>query len=287
MITACLVSVFGAYNRIPVVVCQGIYKDYKGFVSSFLQTLYDLSCLLLLRRYASAWIAKTESAADYLCSKGVADVKVCPIGLDTGPLKDTGGRDSRHRFSIPQDAKVLLYVGVIEKRRNVDFIIRLVDSLVKEEPNIYLLIVGNGPELESCKRLTRDFKLQNRVVFAGKIPQVEMPSIYNATDIFLLPSNYEIYGMVILEAMFFGVPIISTCTAGAEEIIQNGVDGILVQGVNLEGWIPPLKKLLEDISLRNKLSKNAMVSIRNRFLWERTAIKFNDVYQDLFRSHSK
>ena len=119
-------------------------------------------------------------------------------------------KDWKSELSIT-DKKILLYVGTLEQRRNPLFLLEVLEHL---STDFVLLIVGDGDLRHEMEREIKQKQLQNRCFMLGKRNQKELPSLYKAADLFLLASEYEIYGMVILEAMYFGIPTITTNLAG-------------------------------------------------------------------------
>ena len=123
-----------------------------------------------------------------------------------------------------------------------------------------------------------DEKLQNRCIMLGKHSQSELPSIYAASDCFLLASDYEILGMVIMEAMYFGVPVISTKTTGADFIIKDGEDGIIIDNKDAKIWANTIVRILSDNRARKQIGEAGKKKVMNRFLWDKTCEGFLNLY---------
>ncbi len=283
-ITSCIVSMYGKKRRIPVILCQGMYKNYSGTIAKLLQIIYDLTFLRIFKKNIAASIAKTKSAKAYLRSKGFKNISVCPTGLNIKQFKDEEVINWRNKYNISAKAKIILYVGIIEPRRNVDFIIKLFSELLKKGQNVYLFIAGHGPNENECKQIAENLYLNGRIIFLEKIPQAQLPSLYKNADVLLLPSSYEIYGMVMLEAMYFGIPVITTSTAGSSEIIESDKNGIIIQEIELDEWLAIILKLLSNRSLLDSISFEAFKRIKERFLWDKASIKYFEVYQKVLQT---
>ncbi len=173
------------------------------------------------------------------------------------------------------DKKILLYVGTLEQRRNPLFLLEIVKHLPE---NFVLLIVGDGNLREKVARQIELNQLQNRCILLGKRNQLELPSLYMSADLFLLPSGYEIYGMVILEAMYFGLPVVSTKTAGAEVLISSGIDGVIMPNLQVSSWCDTIMELSMDMNHLKKMGEKAMRKIKNQFTWDIIADKFINLY---------
>ena len=169
-----------------------------------------------------------------------------------------------------------MYVGVQEPRRNPCF---LVDVLSKLPEEYVLLLVGAGPQIEEVNRRIASLHLTDRVLQLGKMPQSELPSLYEACDLFLLASSYEIYGMVLLEAMYFGLPVVSTLTAGSDCIIENGKDSIIMPRLDSGDWSCEIVGLLSDRQRYKAMKEAARNKIRNNLVWNKTVDEFLSLYR--------
>ena len=197
------------------------------------------------------------------------------IGLDVTKFENPAMVDWRERLCLA-NKKVLLYVGVQEPRRNPCF---LVDVLSKLPEEYVLLFVGTGPQVEEVNRRIALRHLTDRVLQLGKMPQSELPSLYEACDLFLLASSYEIYGMVLLEAMYFGLPVVSTLTAGSDCIIENGKDSIIMPRLNSGEWSSEIVGLLSDGQRYKAMREAARNKIRNNLVWNKTVDEFLSLYR--------
>lgn len=277
-ITSCLIALYGAKKKIPVVLCQGMYQNYDRLIPKLFQFVYDKTVLNILRNNVACCIAKTRKAKYYLEKKGFTEISVCPVGLDIRKLISGDESNFRELHQISASMKIVLYVGVIEPRRNVDFIIRVFYELSKLRNDICLVIAGEGPDKSKCDELSKSLRINDKILFLGKVPQKQLKSIYKAADVFLLPSKYEIYGMALMEAMYFGIPVIASLTAGPEEIIESGVNGFIVPDLQIDKWKNHLQELLSDSSLANIFRYNARRRIEKVFLWKKTAPCFLNIY---------
>jgi glycosyltransferase involved in cell wall biosynthesis len=271
-ITSFLVAKLGKKIGVPVVIYQGMYQQLTGRIRAAFQTLYDHTVLPWLSKNIYLALAKTTSAEKHLKMKGFENTLVMPVGLDTSAFDNPTEIDWRAKLKISRQAKIILYIGVFEKRRNIQFLLDLAKLFINKS-DLFFVFVGKGDEFETAKIRTEKEQLVN-VRLPGHIPQSELPSLYKEGTLFLLPSNYEIYGMVVLESMFFGVPVISTSTAGPKDIIENGINGYLIETLNLNKW----KKLIDDV-IENEnellvLKKNSQIKILSELTWENISLKY-------------
>jgi glycosyltransferase involved in cell wall biosynthesis len=286
-ITSVHVALYGRSRSIPVVLCQGMYREYYGVIKRLVQTIYDMTMLRLLRKNTSLCIAKTGWARNYLHTKNLENVRVCPVGLDTGKFAEYEPVDWMDRYGVRKDEKVLLYVGIIEKRRRVHGLINTLRNLLHGRQDLYLFIAGDGPDRARCEKLVAQLNLRGKVLFLGKIPQKQLPSLYKAAYLFLMPSRYEIYGMVMLESMYFGTPVVSTATAGSDEVITDGVDGMVLNSSNIDAWEQAIDGLLSNRDRRNEMGMRARETVLSKYTWDRASLQYHDAYLSAIRDYRK
>jgi len=279
-----LVSLFGKKHTIPVVLCQGMYLNYSGKIKRALQWAFDQSLGRILINNVDLCLAKTNAAKRYLIHKGFrSEPHICSIGVDISPFENAPNIDWKTTLGISADVHLLLYVGKVEKRRNVDFLIHLLATL-NQSRALHMIIVGNGPELQQCKALSIARGVENHITFIERLSQAELASLFAQSFCFLLPSNYEIYGMVILEAMFHGIPVISTNSAGAQDIISDGVDGYIIDGLDPAAWAYRIDKMLEAPDTTKIMGLAATNKIQSRFTWDVAGRCFYEKYMYLLNS---
>jgi glycosyltransferase involved in cell wall biosynthesis len=171
--------------------------------------------------------------------------------------------------------KVLLYVGVLEQRRNPLFLLNVLSTL----PDDYvLLMVGDGPLLSIVKETMSAKGLEDKCILLGRLPQEYLPSIYKSSDLFLLASDYEIYGMVILEAMYFGLPVISTLTAGSETLIESYENGIIINNKDEKEWGQTIISVMNDKSLQYKMKEKSEKKVKDGIIWDKACERFIRLY---------
>jgi len=196
---------------------------------------------------------------------------VNPPGVDLERFgKLDGSMEVRREFNIPMNRVIVLYVGRLSTEKNVERLIRDFGELKRK--NVQLLIVGYGPERSKLEQLRNDLSMVNRITFVGSREDVER--FYAASDIFFLPSKYEGYGQVLLEAMASGLPCIAFRNAppeyevAAQEIIQEGVTGFCVDPYNKQEGQDRLLYLIDNIDIRKKMGEAGRKECRRKFTWE-------------------
>lgn len=182
-----------------------------------------------------------------------------------------------------------MYVGRIEPRRNTIFLLDVFREVYEDNKDIRLLIVGRGEDeyKEKCFEHAKEIGIQNAIIYEEYLDQKYLPLVYSYSDVFLLPTSYEIFGMVLLEAMYFGAPAITTYNGGSSMLIKNGQNGIIIDNFQISDWKESVQRLLCDDILKSKIVENAKFKIENEFTWEALADKFIEVFEKRINEGNK
>jgi teichuronic acid biosynthesis glycosyltransferase TuaC len=181
----------------------------------------------------------------------------------------------------------LLSVGYLYKSKGHEFAIKAAKRLIDDGYSIHYIIIGDGNELSNLKDLVRSLGIEDAVVFLGAKPQNEVWQYYSESDIFLLPSYVEGFGLVFLEALSMGIPAIG-CegTGGPEDINQLGDCMYLVKQRDVDSIVQALKELIDDPVLRKKMGEEGRRIAAENFSWSGMAAKTYDVYSRLLSTGS-
>lgn len=193
-------------------------------------------------------------------------IEVLPLGIDDSIFKE------KPIIVKNSPIKQLLYVGRISRLKQVEIAIDSIEVLKSNNIECTLNIVGPISDItyyNELKDLIIQLELIDNVNFIASVKQEQLVLFYQNADVLLLPSKHESFGMVITEAMACGTPVIALeGSGGPEEIILNGFDGLVVP---VENYSHTVLKLLTDQSLLKELSKNSLVSVKNKWSQNRTA----------------
>lgn len=279
-----LTQLWADKHGIKTVVIQGNYEVTQKTILKQLEQLFNYTIGRYIIKHCNGVGCKTYWASDFI-KKYVPSIKtkLTRIGLDTSRFYNKKYIDWRKMLEL-NDEKILLYVGTLEKRRNPLFLIEILNNL---SDDYHLIIVGNGILKEEIKTNIKYRKLEKRCHLLGKLSQEELPSLYKTADIFLLPSDYEIFGMVILESMYFGTPVISTHTAGAESIITSGKDGIILEKKDVSIWCNNIIRMMDDTDLLESMGNEAKKTIENYLTWDQTVHEFMNLYEKALKDETK
>jgi len=221
----------------------------------------------------SLWICLTEEMKKNVLSftrMNKDAVSVLPLGVDLGRFDPSRfeKKESRTFFGLPQDKKIIGVVGRLDRGKGQEILLRAAQTIAKEFPETLFLIVGDETTGETgyksyLQKLCATLGIERSVMF---LPFTEeAPSLMSALDIFVLPSFSETFGLVVIEAMAMGKPVIATNAGGVPEIITHNVTGMLVEPRSTDSLTAALHNLISDQPLASSLARAARVEALRRF----------------------
>lgn len=182
----------------------------------------------------------------------------------------------RTSLGIPKEAIVFIFVGRLIPVKNLNFMINSFQESLKVNKNLYLLIVGDGPERNALQKNIIDRNLQSNIKLTGWINREEIVDYYSASDIFIITSNYESFSLVTLEAMSCELPIIATNVGFLPEIVKHGTNGFIVENNNIVQLKETILKIASEPELRIKMGKVNRQKVIDNYSWHETAKKMLD-----------
>lgn len=271
------------HQKRPTVIYHGLY--YHPYTKG-----YNFKCKIFDKLFLPLWdvtnivsLTKSEMASDFLKKKGFKRIYTAGVGIDEDNFVEIGNQEVICPVSEKKSGIFrLLYIGKIEDRRNSLFLLDVFMEVLKAEENVELVVIGSGEKeytdlfFKAADELMKSGKLQ----YIDKITQKEIQFVYKEADLFIFPSNYEIFGMVLLEAMYFGVPVASSYNGGASVLIDNGKNGLIVDDFCPEHWAEVILALMKQPDLYQDMKKKASQSIKENFLWARLSQIFINAYKE-------
>lgn len=234
---------------------------------------------------ADGLVVSTETEKDDLVRLYQASgnkVKVVPAGVDLELFYPRDKNEAKQKLGI-QENRVILYVGRIEPLKGIDILVEAV-SLLEDPADTRLVIVGGSleddAELGKLKALSERLGIQEKVTFTGSVPQDMLPDFYSAADAFVLPSYYESFGLVALEAMACGTPVVVSRVGGLKTFIKQGETGYLIPWRCPEPFAQRLDMLLANPALKESMGRAARVQALD-MSWSGVADRMLDFYSDL------
>ncbi|MGD8783796.1 MAG: glycosyltransferase [Thioalkalispiraceae bacterium] len=244
-------------------------ETYHTFFEEYLYHYFPLvpkSWMRYLARYftrkqcnaVDAVITPSTAMNEVLGKYGVTtSTKIVPTGIDLSELESGDGATFRLKYGIEQERPVIVHVGRVAHEKNIDFLLRMLQFLRINIPDVLLIIAGEGPARAYLKKLTARLGLDNNVMFIGYLARDgELLDCYCAGDAFVFASRTETQGLVLLEAMALGVPLISTAVMGTKDILEPG-KGAIVAEEDAELFADKVQNILSDSILRARLANEA------------------------------
>lgn len=183
-------------------------------------------------------------------------IEVIPTGIEPASFVLGDRAAFRARHGIPQDRPVILFVGRVAHEKNIGFLLKVVDRIRHEIPNILFVIAGEGPALKSLEHEARDLRLGENVMFVGYLNRpADLNDCYRAADVFVFSSRTETQGLVLLEAMAQGVPVVSIAELGTRDVLREG-SGVWIAREELKDFSGKVVAMLGDAQIRKALGES-------------------------------
>jgi 1,2-diacylglycerol 3-alpha-glucosyltransferase len=205
-----------------------------------------------------AVVVPSSPVFDTLLAYGVQKpIRVIPTGLDIHCFRDGDGERFRREQGIAPERPVLVHVGRVAHEKNIDFLLYMLQRVRAAIPDVLMMIVGEGPARRHLERLSQKLGLESNVLFLGYLDRErELLDCYRAGDVFVFASRTETQGLVLLESMALGVPVVSLAEMGTRDILAPG-RGALVARDDLDDFSAKVLQLLQDPGLRKAMAVDA------------------------------
>jgi len=219
---------------------------------------------------------------------------VIPPGVDVSHFYPIPSDEAKMFIGLKPDDRMILFVGRIEPLKGVDTLIQAMSCLQVKEADgkpLHLAIIGGDPaaspeemntEMARLQKLCADLGLDQSVVFLGMRDQDKLPYYYSAAEVVVMPSHYESFGMVALEAMACGTPVIASEVGGLGYLVRDGETGFTIPDQEPDTLCDKISWLLNDGELHATMSRKA-VAYAQDYAWEKIAKQIVDVYQAVGR----
>jgi D-inositol-3-phosphate glycosyltransferase len=209
-------------------------------------------------------------------------VSVIPLGVDLDRFRPADQAEARHALGLNGE-RIILFVGRLEPLKGVDILINAAASL-ESDVECSVLIVGGDEssktQVARLRSLARQRGIEERIAFVGAVDHEMLPLYYNAADVCVVPSHYESFGLVAVEAMASGVPVVASRVGGLMGTIKDGETGYLIPWLCPEPFAERIELLLDNEPLRRNLGEAAREAV-GRYRWESVAAAVLEVYESI------
>jgi D-inositol-3-phosphate glycosyltransferase len=220
-------------------------------------------------------------------------MRVIPCGVDLALFSPHDKDVARLKIGLDADVKTVLFVGRMEPLKGIDDLLQAIAHILHDHAmpcnKLSLILVGGSSEdhpdsisaeMERLMRMRDDLGLQEMVTFLGAQGQEVLPLYYSAADVVVMPSHYESFGMVALEAMACGTPVVASDVGGLSYTVEDGVTGFLVPKKDPVALADRICDILNDQVMADQLGRQAR-QVALRYSWQHVADCITDVYREL------
>ncbi len=272
-----------------------MYEDYVHYIT---HGYFDKSSKKLVEYFTKFYCDKTTSELivpskktynlfkeKYKCDK---NIYIVPTGMDVenfdvSKLKQSKIEELKNKYKL-NNSFVVLYVGRLAEEKNIEFIINNQHTLLKKYPNLKLLIVGNGPDMEKYQKLCKKNKILESTIFTGAIPRDEMPYYYALGNVFVTASTTETQGLTVIEAMAASLPVVAINDESFTNTVVDGLNGYLF--TKKSEYIKKVGNLIENKDIYDKMKIQAKITSNEHSL-KYYAEKILDVYKSAISKKRK
>lgn len=268
---------------------------YHGPYDSEFNKRYNLMCkvfdLFFLKRYqknGTKFIVKSKLAEAFLIKKGILkdNIAVIGVGIDIQMLSSIDNECKEELYlnmKEDTDSLKILYIGRLEQRRNLFFLLEVFQKVYEKNKKAKLYIIGNGEQryVDNIFQYAEKLGIKKVIIWQKVMEQKYLSYLYQQADFFLLPTEYEIFGMVLLEAMFYETVVLTTFNGGSSTLIEHEKNGFIFSKKDGDQWAECIIKIARNKSWMNSIQKNASKTISDNFTWDAIVEQFLKQYKKI------
>ncbi len=206
-------------------------------------------------------------------------INVVPNGVNltnfNGIEKDY---DFRRQYALDNE-KIILFTGRLVYEKGIQHLIAAMPKVLQGYHDAKLIIAGKGGMIDELREQVKNLNIENKVYFTGYLNSKQIAKMYKCADVAVFPSTYEPFGIVTLEAMLAGIPVVVSDIGGLNEIVEHGVNGMKSYTGNSNSIADSILSLLYDQRLTSEIVKNAKLKVKNEYNWAKIAQDTHFTYQ--------
>ncbi|MFW5976868.1 MAG: glycosyltransferase family 4 protein [Bacillota bacterium] len=272
----------GKLNKPLVFTYHTLYEKYSHY-APLGESLVKKLTVKFTRRFCDSCdliIAPSQYVKNRLKKYNISPkILTIPTGIDISLYKKKHPGWIRKKYSLKDKDKILLFVGRLGEEKNLEFLLKTFQSLSRNIDDVKLIIIGDGPHKARLIKLRNNLNLKDKVIFTGLQPYNRVIDFYLFSDVFVFPSLTETQGLVILEAMAGGLPVVAVDAAGSTAMINSGKNGLVVKE-DIKEFARAVKQILSDKNQYQIYSQNARKTAR-KFTIENMTQKMLKGYHDI------
>jgi D-inositol-3-phosphate glycosyltransferase len=219
----------------------------------------------------------------------LGNIEVIPCGTDVSRFQTLPRLEARAALGLKPSDEVVLYVGRFDQRKGIETLVRscaILKQNAERAENLRVVIVGgsdatksDGRERQRIEQLVDELGLREYVIFAGRIGHDRLPLYYTAADVCVIPSHYEPFGLVAIEAMGCGTPVVASDVGGLKFTVVPEQTGLLVTPQDDAGFAGAIARILENKEWAQQLRKQAAQRVQQNFSWTGVAVQLGELYR--------
>jgi len=275
---------------IPVVFTHHCrYEGYVHYMPPILpRKLLEWLVIRSATKYANKCqyvITPTKTIEELIKARGVhRPITVIPTGIEWQRFQEADREKTRKELGVTPDEILMVSNGRIDEEKNIQFLIDALFPMIKKSDKLKMIFVGEGSLQETVKTKAQQLGINEKIIFAGLVPQQEVQYSYAAGDVFVQSSLTETQGMSLLEAMASGLAVVAVNATGSSDQVENNKSGILTKN-NKREYAAAVKCVISDVKLRQTLAKQARMAARECDYRKRTE-ELVEVYNKALKSEN-
>ncbi|MBE9213738.1 glycosyltransferase family 1 protein [Plectonema cf. radiosum LEGE 06105] len=219
------------------------------------------------------------------------NIDVIPCGTDIERFGRVDRKAARTELGINPQTKLVMYVGRFDPRKGIETLVRAVrESKLFGSEDLKLMICGgsrpgqsDGDECKRIKKIVAELGMSHMTEFPGRISQEDLPSYYAAADVCVVPSHYEPFGLVAIEAMASFTPVIASDVGGLQFTVVNEETGLLAPPQDFQAFANAIDRILLDANWSEQLGEAARKRVETKFSWDGVAMQLSELYTNLLQ----
>ncbi len=251
---------------------KSIFSIYQYFSARFTVNHAAALCVVTCDHFQHSKLRRL------ICRDTLPIIEI-PNGVDTIKFHPRG-QTIRTHYGIPKEAILFLFVAALDKAHHYKGLGRLLQASQALPEEVWLMIVGDGDLRAAYQKQAALMNINSRIIFAGNIPQPHLPPIYRSADVTILPSSAESFGLVIIESLACGTPVIASNIPGVRSVVTSNKDGFLVDAESVEDLTHQLKKMINlSVKQRQRMGQLGREKVEQLYEWQQIGLKLENVYQ--------
>lgn len=264
---------------------------YNLFMFKFFSPIYDAFITKRMNKNIKHKFVKSVLAEKFMLGKGYTNVYNVGVGLDTERFENEHEikTETQAIVDFMKSNRCILYVGALSDRKNYPFLLKVYSKILEKAPDVKFVIIGKSKQsafakllgakdesyaLKYYKKLPE--KVKNGIYHISRVENPQLKFIYPLAKAFLLPSKQEIFGMVLLESMYLGAPVVSSPNGGSLTLMSDGKTGQIVNTFDVNLWTEAVMRYLNDPEATSAITAAAVERIKTEYTWDAVTKKMLD-----------